>query len=93
LGAIVIVAIVIAGFHRRRVLPLMERRLPLFQMTEDTPSEGTRMVGELLSHEMAAQRVTRAVSVPPGGLGDLWRIAMRPDEGFIQVVSFVPQPR
>jgi len=27
------VAIVVANFHRRRVLPLMERRLPLFKMT------------------------------------------------------------
>ena len=29
--------IVIANFHRRRVLPLMERKLPLFQMTGDAP--------------------------------------------------------
>ena len=28
-------AIVIANFHRRRVLPLTERKLPLFQMTGD----------------------------------------------------------
>ena len=34
-------AIVIANFNRRRVLPLMERELPLFRMTEGAPSEGT----------------------------------------------------
>jgi hypothetical protein len=86
-------AIVIAGFHQWRVLPLMERKLPLFQMTEDAPSEGTRTTEEFLSREIAAQRATRAVSLPPSGLGDLWRIAMRPDKGYIHVVSLVPQPR
>ena len=49
-------AIVIANFHRRRVLPLMERKLPLFQMTEDASSEGTRTMAELLSYDVATQR-------------------------------------
>ena len=52
-------AIAIAGFHRRRVLPLMDRRLHLFQMMEDAPSEGTRTMEELLSHEIATQRAMR----------------------------------
>ena len=87
------VAIVIAHFHRRRVLPLMERKLPLFQMMEDAPSEGTRAMEELLSREFAMQRAVRTVSQPVGGLGDLWRLPMRPDEGYIQVVSLIPGPR
>ena len=42
-------AAVVANFHWQRVLPLMERKLPLFQMTGDAPYEGTRMVEEFLS--------------------------------------------
>ena len=66
-------AIVVAIFHRRRVLPLMERRLPLFKMMEEAPSEGTRTTAELLSHEVAAQRAGRVVGVSPDSLGNLWR--------------------
>jgi len=39
-------AIAIACFHQRRVLPLMERELPLFEMTMDAPFKGTRMAAE-----------------------------------------------
>ena len=45
---------VIACFHQRRVLPLMERKLPLFGMTKDAPFEGTRMAAEELSQEVAS---------------------------------------
>jgi hypothetical protein len=86
-------AIVLANFNRRRVLPLMERELPLFRMTEEAPSEGTRMMAEPLSDEAAAQQAIRAVSQPTTNLGDFWRVAMRPDEGYIHVVSLVPKPR
>jgi len=82
-------AIVFANFHRRRVPPLMERKLPLFQMTGDTPFKGTRMVEEFLSDGVSAQRVGRAVSQPPSNLADYWRVSMRPNEGYIQVVNFV----
>ena len=86
-------AIVVANFHRWRVLPLMKRKLPLFQITEDASSEGTRTMAELLSYDVATQRVGRAVSQPPGGLGDLWGVPMRPDEGYIQLVSFASRHR
>ena len=74
-------AIVIANFNRWRVLPLMERELPLFRMTEEAPSEGTWMMAEPLSDEVAAQRAARAVSNPPINLGDFWRVAMHPTRG------------
>ena len=57
-------AIVIAYFNRWRVLPLMERKLPLFKMTEGAPPEGTQMVAEPLSDEVAAQRAGKVVSHP-----------------------------
>ena len=56
-------------------------------MTEGAPSEGTQMMVEQLSREIATQRAGRVVSQPPGGLGDLWGVLMRPDEVFIQLVS------
>ena len=86
-------AIFVANFHRRRVLPLMERKLPLFQMTENAPLEGTRMMEEFISDDVSAQRAGRAVSQPPSDLADYWRVSMRPDAGYIQVVSFVSRLR
>ena len=86
-------AIVIANFHRRRVLPLMERKLPLFQMTRDAPFEGTRMMEESLSDDVSAQRAARAVSQPPNNHADYWRVSMRPDAGYINVVNLIPSPR
>ena len=46
--------------RRRRKLPpaegasLMETRLPIYKLTLEAPSEGLRMMAELLSHEIAA---------------------------------------
>jgi len=74
---------VVANFHRQRVLPLMERRLPLNKLTPEAPSEGSWMMGELLSHEISAQRAGRTVAAPPTGLEDLWGIKMRPEEGYL----------
>ena len=88
-GKVLTAAAVIANFHRRRVLPLMERKLPLFRITGDAPYEGTRMVEEFLSDSVSTQRAGRAVSQPPSDLADYWRVSMRPKEGYIRVVSFV----
>ena len=70
----------------------MERKLPLFQMTGVAPYEGTRTV-EFLSDGVSAQRAGRAVSQPPSDLADYWRVSMRPEAGYIQVVSFVSKLR
>jgi hypothetical protein len=74
-------AAVVANFHRQRVLPFMERKLPLYKLTTEAPCEGSRMMEEPLSHEIAAQRVGRTVASPLTGLGDLWGIKMRPEAG------------
>jgi hypothetical protein len=86
-------AIVIANYHRRRVLPLMERKLPLFQMTGDAPFEGTRMMEEFLFDDVSAQRAARVVSQPLNNLADYWGVSMRPDAGYINVVNLIPSPR
>ena len=85
-------AVVITRFLQWRVLPLMERKLPLFGMTKDAAFEGTRMAAEPLSQEVTSQRAIWAVSHPAGGHEDLWRLPMRPDKGYIQVVSFISKP-
>ena len=55
-------AIIVGNFHWRRVLPLTERKLPLFKLMQEAPSEGSRMMTELLSHEIATQRAVRTVA-------------------------------
>jgi len=71
----------------------MERKLPLFQMTKDAPFEGTRMMEELLTDDVSAQRAAWAVSQPSNNLADYWRVSMRPNAGYINVVNLVPSPR
>ena len=64
-------AAVIANFHRQRVLPLMERRLPIYQLTPQAASEGSRMVAKLLTHDVAAQRAKHMVSRFPTNTAEL----------------------
>ena len=55
-------AAVIVNFHRQRVIPLVERSLPIFELTPEAPGEGSRTSNELLSHSAAARRVKSAVA-------------------------------
>ena len=80
-------AAVIANFHRQRVLPLMERRLAIFQLTPEASVEGSQMVMRALSRDAAAQRAKSAVANFPSDPADLWKIKMRPEEGYISLVS------
>ena len=50
------VAVVMAAFHRWRVLPLMARRRRLFEMRPGEPVEGTRMSSSALSDEEIHRR-------------------------------------
>ena len=82
------VAVVMAAFHRRRVLPLMARRR-LFEMKPGEPIEGTRMSSSALSDEEILRRVGETVEAKLRG-GNLTPIAMRPSWGFLSLVSRVP---
>ena len=62
---------VIANFHRQRVIPLMERRLPIFDLTPEAAAEGSRMSSELLPLDVAAQRARSAVAHFPSDPEDL----------------------
>ena len=80
-------ATVIANFHRQRVLPLMERRLAIFQLTPEAAPEGSQMSRRLLSRDTATQRAKSTVANFPSVSGDLWKIKMRPEEGYVHLVS------
>jgi hypothetical protein len=80
-------AAVIANFHRQRVIPLMERVLPIFKLTPGTQASGSRTAVELLPRNTAARRARYAVAEFPHDPEDLWRIKMRPEAGYISLVS------
>src|SRR6185295_6052922 len=81
-------AAVIANFHRQRVIPLVERALPIFQLTPGSQAEGSRTSFKLLSRTITARRAKYAVAEFPHDPEDLWRIKMRPETGYISLVSF-----
>ena len=58
-------AAVVASFHRQRVLPLMERKLAIYQLMSQAVSEGSRMVVEQLTQDVATQRANRTVAQFP----------------------------
>ena len=79
-------AVVVAAFHRQRVLPLMARRQCLFEMTPDEPIDGIRMSTVALSDEEILRQVRETVE---GRLrnGGLTPFAMCPSWGYLSLVS------
>ena len=82
-------AVVVAAFHRRRVLPLMAQWRRLFEMRPDELIVGIRMSASALSDEEILHRVGETVEVKLRG-GNLTPIVMRPSRGFLSLVSRVP---
>ena len=80
---------VVAAFHRQRVLPLMARRRRLFEMRPDEPIEGIRMSTSALFDEEILCRVRETVEAKLRG-GGLTPFTMRPLWGFLSLVSHVP---
>ena len=80
-------AAVIANFHRQRVIPLMERRLAIFELTPEAVAEGSRMSSGLLPLNATAHWAKSAVAHFPSDPEDLWKIKMRPEKGYISLVS------
>jgi hypothetical protein len=78
---------VAAAFHRRRVLPLMQRRLRLDKMKLGVSLEGSRM-----SHEtLPLDEVGRFARWVMGGFKqeDIDKVPMRPNQGFEPLVCVV----
>jgi hypothetical protein len=76
---------VIVAIHRRRVLPLTERRLPLWEMTPEVDLEGLRMSSDPLPVDDLHGRV--AVTLGKPDTGALSQPLMRPDRGCVSLVS------
>jgi hypothetical protein len=76
---------VIAAIHRRRMLPLAERRLSLWEMTPEADLEGSRMSSDPLPFDVLYGRVSVALGKPePNAFSQL---LMRPDQGCVTLVS------
>ena len=80
-------AAVIANFHRQRVIPLTERSLPILDLTPEASSAGSRTSYVLLPNDVVARRAKNAVAEFPDNPNDLWEIKMRPEPGYLSVVS------
>ena len=65
----------------------MERVLPIFKLTPGARASDSRMTVELLPRDIAARRARSAVAEFPNDPEDLWRIKMRPELGYISLVS------
>jgi hypothetical protein len=76
---------VVAAIHRRRVLPLTERRLPLWEMTPEAALEGLRMSSDPLPVDDLHRRVAVTLGKPDAGA--LFQPLMRPDRGCVSLVS------
>ena len=66
----------------------MERALPIYKLTHGSQASGSRTAVELLPRNTAARRARYAVAEFPQNPEDLWRIKMRPESGYISLVSF-----
>ena len=80
-------AAVIANSHQQRVIPLTERSLPIFGLNPGVPASGSRTSMVLLPRGIAARRARNAVAEFPNDAADLWEIKMRPEPGFLSLVS------
>ena len=79
-------AVVVAAFHRRRVLSLMARRQLLFEMTPDEPIDGIWMSTIALSDEEILRRVRETVEERQRS-SDLTPFPIHPSRGYISLVS------
>jgi hypothetical protein len=87
---------VLANLHHRRVIPLMERRLRIFEMSEDADPIAlaeSRLLREPFPRLYAATRARRAIDLRSGRCDDasLWALEMLPVgqlvSGFLDLPS------
>jgi hypothetical protein len=83
-GGLTVVGVV-AAIHRRRVLPLMERRLPLWEMTPGVDLEGLQMSSDPLPADDLHRRVADTVGKLDAGAFS--QLSMRLDHGCVSLVS------
>jgi hypothetical protein len=93
-------ASVLANLHHRRIIPLMERRLRIFEMDETADPmvlARSRLVHDRFPQEYAATRARRAVNLKAvkNNNYDLWSFVMLPDGPLVSglfAFSFILSP-
>jgi hypothetical protein len=82
---------VLANLHHQRVVPLMERRLRIFEMSEDADPVAlaeSRLLPDPFPWSYAAIRARRAIDLRPGRCDDasLWGLEMLPTSQLMSVL-------
>jgi hypothetical protein len=83
----IIGAKVIVAFNERRVLSLMRRAHRLDEMVPNAPLEGTMLVTGELDREEIKKRIKSMLGSIPSNIALDVHSPMRPDDGFIKMVS------
>jgi hypothetical protein len=87
---------ILANLHHRRIAPLMERRLRIFEMSEDADPIAlaeSRLLRDPFPWSYATTRARRAIDLVPGRCDDasLWALEMLPTgqlvSGFLDFFS------
>jgi hypothetical protein len=92
-GARLTAASVLANLHHRRIIPLMERRLCIFEMEETADPVAlaqSQLLPDLFPREYATMRARRTVNLKAMRTDDtaLWAFAMLPEGPLVSRVSF-----
>jgi hypothetical protein len=88
--------VVLAHFHHRRIVPLMERPLRVYQMTEDADPVAlvkSRSLPSPLLRDYAATRARRDIDPKSGRYNEkaLWDLEMLPTGQLVSgVLDFIP---
>jgi hypothetical protein len=88
--------VVLAHLHHRRIVPLMERPLRIYQMTEDADPVAlakSRSLPSPLLRDYAATRARRAIDPKSGRYNEkaLWDLEMLPTRQLVSgVLDFIP---
>jgi hypothetical protein len=88
--------VVLAHLHHRRIVPLMERPLRIYEMTEDADPVAlakSRLLPSPFSRDYAATRARRAIDPKSGRYDDkaLWDLEMLPTGPLVRgVLDFIP---
>jgi hypothetical protein len=88
-------ASVLANLHHRRIVPLMERELRIYEMSEaanPTSLARSRFLHDRFPQEYAATRVRRAISLKAvrHSNNDLWSFVILPDAPAVCSSSLPP---
>jgi hypothetical protein len=84
---------VLANLHHRRVVPLMERRLRIFEMSEDADPIAlaeSRLLRDPFPRSYAATRARCAIDLRPGRCDDasLWALEMLPTGQLVSGILY-----